>query len=168
MNGTRLPIEDPPEFVPWEPVTPYEIERNKPMPSVNHSRIQLNLGMEFAKQREFSVYPELDIQLNGRDFAPDLCVYPHEPFRQFDDIIRRMDAPVLIVEILSVRQGAGDVYEKIKWYLAEGVQSCWLISPILDTLTIYTPDGRRQNHQATGIITDPATGIRADFAAVLS
>ena len=168
MNPVRSSIEDPPEFIPWEPTTPYEIERNKPMPSVNHSRIQLNLGMEFAKQREFSVYPELDIQLNGRDFTPDLCVYPHEPFRQYDDIIRRTDAPSVIVEILSVRQGAGDVYEKVKWYLAEGVKSCWLLSPILGTVTIYTPNGGVQPLPATGVITDLATGLRADFAAVLS
>ncbi len=168
MNTVRSSIGDPPEFIPWEPTTPYEIARNKPTPSVNHSRIQLNLGMEFAKQREFSVYPELDIQLNGRDFTPDPCVYPHEAFRQFDDVIRRTDPPVLSVEILSVRQGAGDVYEKIRWCLTGGVQSCWLISPVLDTLTIYTSDGRRQNHPAAGVITDPATGIRADFTAVLS
>ena len=168
MNTARLPIEDPPEFIPWTPTTPYEIERNKPMPSVNHSRIQLNLGMEFAKQREFSVYPELDIRLNGRDFTPDLCVYPHEPFRQFADVIRREDAPLLIVEILSGRQGTFDVYEKIEWYLAQGVKSAWMISPLGGAVTIYAPGGGFQVHQATGVVTDPATGLRADFAAVLS
>ena len=165
---TRLPIEDPPEFVPWEPTTPYEIERNKPMPSVNHSRIQANLTIEFAKQREFSVYPELDIQLNGRDFTPDLCVYPHEPFRQFDDVIRRTDAPMVIVEILSGQQGTFDVYEKIKWYLDHGVKSAWMIIPLGASVTIYSSGGDFQVHPAAGVITDPATGIRADFAAVLS
>ncbi len=147
MDTLRLPIEDPPEFIPWEPTTPYEIERNKPTPSVNHSRIQANLTIEFAKQREFSVYPELDIRLGGRDFTPDLCVYPREPFRLFEDISKRTDAPLLIVEILSNSQGTGDVYEKIKWYLA---------------------DGGVEVHPATRILTDPATGLRADFAAVLS
>lgn len=166
--ATRLPIEDPPEFIPWEPTTPYEIERNKPMPSVNHSRIQANLTIEFAKQREFSVYPELDIRLNGRDFTPDLCVYPHEPFRQFDDIIRRTDAPVLIVEILSNSQGAGDVYEKIQWYLANGVHSAWMVAPLLGSVTFYRPNRRLETHQATGVITDSVTGLRADFRLVFA
>ena len=168
METARLPIEDPPEFIPWEPTTPYEIERNKPRPSVNHSRIQLNLCMEFAKQREFSVYPELDIKLDGRDFTPDVSVYPHEPFRQFQDVIRRPDAPLLIVEILSGRQGTFDIYEEIEWYLAHGVKSAWMIIPLGSAVVIYAPDGSVQTHQATGVITDPATGIHADFAAVLS
>ena len=168
MSTARLPIEDPPEFIPWEPTTPYEIERNKPMPSVNHSRIQLNLCMEFAKQREFSVYPELDIRLNGRDFTPDACVYPHEPFRLFEDVPKRVDAPLLIVEILSLSQGTFDVFEKIRWYLDNGVKSAWLLSPLAVCVTIYTPGGGFEVHQATGVITDPSTGLRADFAAVLS
>lgn len=166
METARLPIEDPPEFIPWEPTTPYEIERNKPMPSVNHSRIQLNLGMEFVRQREFSVYPELDIRLKGRDFTPDLCVYPHEPFRQFDDITRRTDPPLLIVEILSNSQGPGDVYEKIQWYLGNGVQSAWMVAPLQGSVTIYSPTSRLQTHEASGVVTDPATGLRADFQQV--
>lgn len=168
VDAPRLPIEAPPEFIPWEPTTPYEIERNKPMPSVNHSRIQLNLCMEFARQREFSVYPELDVRLEARDFTPDVCVYPHEPFRQFEDVSKRTDAPLLIVEILSNSQGAGDVYEKIRWYLAHGVKSAWMISPLGASVTIYGPNGSFQVHPTTGAVTDPVTGIHADFAAVMS
>src|SRR5262245_26840034 len=58
-----------------KPLT-YEEERGKPIPSYNHAAIQMNLGVEFASNREFRVCSELTLEFEGRPHTPDLSIYP--------------------------------------------------------------------------------------------
>src|SRR5437870_11520975 len=81
-----------------KPLT-YEEERGKPMPSRNHAGIQVNLIVEFAKDREYRVYSELTLEFEGRPYTPDLSVYPKEELDLRHDLVKRTDAPLLVVEI---------------------------------------------------------------------
>lgn len=148
--------------------TPYELERGKPMPSVNHSRVQTRLVGEFLKHPEFDVFGELNIELNGSSYVPDLCVYHRQPSDWQDDVLRRTDPPLVAVEILSARQSYYDVMRKLRTYLAAGVQSCWLVSPPIQNVVVYTPSAPSQSFSTSGVVTDPATGITADLAAVFA
>lgn len=150
-----------------EPSLPYEEERGKPMPSNLHSIIQTNLAVEFAKHREFRTQSELDLDIAGRKFVPDLSVYRREPVDFMRDVLRRSDPPLLTVEIISPKQGYLEITEKIDAYFQHGVKSCWLITPPTLNITIFTPDGARRT-VSEGVITDLAIGISADLAAVFS
>jgi hypothetical protein len=80
-----------------KPLT-YEEERGKPSPSMNHSAVEVNLGAEFLRQREFRVLIELTLDINGKPYTPDLSVYPRTPLDLRHDVSRRPDPPLLVVE----------------------------------------------------------------------
>ncbi len=149
-------------------VTTEEGKPIKPTPGFAHSSVQANLTGEFLKHRAFRACSELDIQLNGRPLRPDLCLYPREPLNLKREIYRRTDPPPLAVEIVSAGQGLDEVMEKTEFYLSAGVQSVWVVVPPVRTVTICTPDGQEQTFSSRGTITDPATGVTADLAAVFS
>ena len=146
----------------------YEEERGKPMPSFNHAIIQMNLGAEFMKHREFRVASELTLDLDGEAMTPDLSLYRREPLDVRHDIIRRTDPPLLTVEILSPTQGTYPVMEKVERYLKAGVKTCWVINPPARSITIYAADGTDRTVVPGQEAVDPAIGVTADVAAVFS
>ena len=151
---------------PEKPLT-YEAERGKPMPSMNHSVIQTNLIVEFARQREFRVCSELSLELDGQPLTPDLSIYPREPLNLRRDIVKRTDPPLMVVEILSPTQGSQSVMEKVEVYFRAGVKSCWIVSPPFHTITLLRPDGTEEVVH-DGVAKDTATGLTADLSAVFS
>ena len=145
----------------------YEEERGKPMPTQNHSGIQTNLIIAFARMPEFRPFSELNLDLDGKRTVPDLCVYPAVRLDFRHDVTWRTDPPLLIVEILSPRQAYEDVMDKISHYLESGVKSCWMVIPPTQSITIFSPGGVQKTF-TEGTITDPAIGLSADLAAVFS
>ena len=153
-----------------EPPLPlsYEEERGKPMPSFNHAVIQMNLGIELSKHREFRVASELELELDGSRLVPDLSIYRREPLDVRHDIIRKTDPPLVTVEILSPMQGTYPVKEKVALYLKSGVKTCWLVNPPTRTITIYSADDTDRTFVPGQQAVDPAIGIAADVTAVFS
>ena len=155
------------DVLPERPLT-YEEERGKPMPSKNHAFIQMNLGLEFAKHREFRPGSEMTLELvPGLPKTPDLAVYPRSPLDLWHDEVRSTDPPLLVVEIVSASQGMQEIMEKVEFYLAYGVKSVWVVMPPLRSVTIFLPDKSQQTH-LSGVVHDPATGLTADLDAVFS
>ncbi len=152
--------------VETRPLT-YEEERGKPVPSRNHGRVQTNLILEFGPQQEFSIYSELTLNVAGTNYTPDISVYPHESADFRHDEAIRADLPLLAVEILSPTQSHQEVVEKAEIYLRNGVKSCWIVTPPLRTVTVLLPDGREEVFHA-GVAKDPASGLSADLAKVVS
>ena len=150
------------------PLVSYEEERGKPMPSSNHSWVQANLIVEFAKHREYRIHSELTLDIGGQRFTPDISVYPRNiPVDLRHDVIRRPDPPLLVVEIFSAQQGTHEVMQKLDVYFAHGVKSCWVVAPPLHTISIYTADGGAK-HFNSGTATDPVLGLTTDVDAVFS
>ncbi len=148
----------------------YEEERGKPMPSLNHSLVQTNLILEFARQREYRVASELTLQLGSRSYIPDLSVYRRDGSRGIDcrhDIIRMVEVPLVAVEIYSPTQGSQEVMDKVDVYFEHGIQSCWIVSTPIHNITILTPDGQRHSF-STGVAKDPVCGLTADLETVFS
>jgi Uma2 family endonuclease len=150
---------------PTRPLS-YEEERGKPMPSRNHGRVQTNLIGEYLPQRESSIYSELTLTVAGKEYTPDISVYPHEPADYRHDEVTRSDLPLVAVEILSPTQSDQQVVGKAEIYLRSGVKSCWIVSPPLRTITVLLPQAREEVFRR-GIAKDP-TGLSADLAKVFS
>ena len=149
-----------------KPLT-YEVERGKPIPSTNHSAIQMNLGADFMRHREFRVHSELTLDINGKSYTPDLSIYLRTPLDLRHDVARRPDPPLLVVEILSPQQPTQEVMDKVDIYFAFGVKSCWVVSPPMHSIQILTANGK-EIVLTGGTATDPVTGLTADLAAVFS
>ena len=137
------------------------------MPSENHGIIQIALGIELAKHKEYRVIGELSLELNGRPFTPDLSVYPRRPMDLRHDTIRRTDPPLVTVEIFSPTQSSQEILDKVEAYLNSGVKTCWVVNPPQHAITIYTADGSQKTF-VEGQAVDPATGLTADLESVFS
>jgi Uma2 family endonuclease len=144
--------------------TAYEQERGKPMPSFNHGFVQAMItGVLLDQQDDLMVVNELTLQLGDDRVTPDVCVYPHRTVNFQDDVVAMTEMPLLAVEILSPTQGVQEVVTQIQNLLEAGVESCWLVQPATETVTIYR-SGEKPRTFSTGTFTDPATGIEADIA----
>lgn len=144
----------------------YQRERNKPMPSKNHSRVQRRLTVVLDKLLggEYDIYPEFEIELLGRKSVPDLSILPIEQPDWEHDMVRGKDAPVLTIEILSPKQALGTLSKKIREiYFPAGVKSSWIVMPDLKSITIMHPNGKIQTFNQ-GILKDDALGLEADLA----
>jgi Uma2 family endonuclease len=143
----------------------YEEERGKPMPSRNHAAAQTNLLGEFLKNPNVSVYSEFTLEFEGRNFTPDISLYPRQSVDWRHDQIRGTESPLAVVEIASPAQDNQSVMDKVEVYFRNGVKSCWYLQPYLKTITILGPDGKEHVFHS-GVARDPYTGVTADVAAV--
>jgi len=141
-----------------ESLSEYERERGKPMPSFNHNVVQARLIGAFIQHENYTVASELTLDLDP-PAVPDVCVYAQMTPDWTHDRIRMAELPLLAVEIQSPSQSTYELAEKIERYLEAGVQSAWLVEPVLKLIAIYTPDAEPQIF-TQGEVIDPATGIR--------
>ncbi|MFB6272140.1 MAG: Uma2 family endonuclease [Salinibacter sp.] len=145
-----------------EPTT-YEQERDKPLPSRNHGFIQAILTGELLRYREqYTAFSELTLQIGDLRVTPDLCVYPKMSMNFQKDEVRMTEPPLLAIEILSPTQSQQDVVNRINNMLDAGVQSCWLVQPATESITIFV-DEQKPTTVSTGPLRDPATDIEVNL-----
>ena len=148
-----------------QPLSDYEIERGKPMPTLQHSAVQLSLAFQIYPQPGFRIFSELTIGLGGNKYTPDLCIYPFETVDYTEAEPLRTIPPIVCIEIISPSQSTVELLGKAKAYFANGVKSCWIVDPALQAITILQP-GEPRRIVDSGIATDPATGLTVDLAKV--
>lgn len=157
------------EALPSVELSDYEKERGKPMPSLNHSIVQLRLGIAFAAFTDFSVLPELTLELpSGERLTPDLSIYPKLTPDWRHDVIRMKIMPKLTVEIPSPTQGFQEIADKLDLYFAHGVESVWVVQPGMQTVAIYLPGVGRPQIVTEGEAKDPVTGLTARLEEIFS
>jgi Uma2 family endonuclease len=109
--------------------------------SRNHSYVQGNLVIAFAQLQKYVIFSELSLDIGGKEYKPDICLYSEEfnlKTEDFqEDILRMTDMPLCAIEILSPRQFMESLTEKFKVYFNAGVQSCWLVIPHLRLVSVY-------------------------------
>jgi len=122
----------------------YEIERNKPMPSLNHGSVQLNLsGVLFAHRKKFRSSSELKLKLppDNWETVPDISIFPPKELDFSNDIIAVTKAPTVIIEILSPTQSVAELTVKARTYFEHGVKSCWIVIPEFKNIYVmYGPE----------------------------
>ncbi len=150
------------------PVSEYEQERGKPMPSKLHSLVQTNLIIVLSRFRpSYHALSELSLHLADRDVTPDISVYGDIDLDFAQDEVHMTEPPLLTVEIASPTQGVQPLIDKIRFLLGEGVQSCWLVQPQLRTITVYH-GAMQHTTYADGSVTDPNLDITVDLADVFA
>jgi Uma2 family endonuclease len=151
-----------------KPISDYERERGKPMPSKLHSVVQTNLTGLFLEYRpRLQVLSELTLELDDRELTPDLAVYGELDVDFTQDELRMTEPPLLAVEIASPTESVQDLVDKIRFLIEHGVQSGWLVQPPLRTITVFTED-MTSNTYDQGTVTDPATEIEVNVEEVFS
>jgi Uma2 family endonuclease len=144
---------------PDTPISNYERERGKPMPSKAHGYTQTNLILALGSYRDcYTLFSELTLELNGQELTPDLSVYEKTEVDLLHDEVRVSDPPLLAVEIASPTQSVQDSIAKIEVLLNAGVQSCWLVQPPLRTVTVF-PGRLEGTTVSSGTVTDPLLDI---------
>lgn len=138
----------------------YEIERNKPMPSLNHSSIQSNLIMELTPFRnQFRITSELSLALPNWPSIPDICIYPKMPINLRKDVISMTEPPLCAIEIISPSQSVDEMREKAEKYFLHGVKSCWIVIPAFANIYVYSSLDEYEIYRAHETLKDTVLGI---------
>ncbi len=117
----------------------YLLERGKPMPSKNHSRLESRLARILGNSYEdkYETFVELSLELTSGKATPDLCIFLPEPSDWLEDEIRVKIAPLCVIEIVSPKQSTQDLIDKLDLYFAAGVQSCWIVIPTFKMINVF-------------------------------
>lgn len=161
-------LEAPPAAFPREPLSEYELERGKGLPTMNHALIQARLICAFSLSDKYEAASELSLDLGtGAPAVPDISLLPRTNIDLWNDEARATEPPVSVVEIVSPTQSSSEMVKKVHAYLAHGVQTCWLVDPPLHQITVFHADGTKKIFDE-GLVTDPVTGITADLALIFA
>jgi Uma2 family endonuclease len=150
-------------------LTELEILRGKPMPSRNHSILEVRISHQIMEKYEsdFDVLTELDLDLSAGPAIPDICIYPKMQFDwEDDDILKMTTPPITAIEILSPRQAYDVLARKIrKVYFPSGVRSAWIVMPSVRAIQLFVP-GMSVEYFHDVLFHDPTTGIQLDLTQV--
>ncbi len=100
----------------------------KPLPKRLHQIIQQRIYdlLRAICPDSFEVYQELNYVCSGQLYIPDVLVVSATAKYENDDLV---EAPALIVEVLSPGQTVGKLYDKAIDYLLDGVKNVWIVVP---------------------------------------
>ena len=126
-------------------ISDYELERGKPMPSLNHSAVQSNLIFELKTRyrEQFRFLSEINVAIAGRVMVPDIGIFPTMVLDMANDSIVARQLPLTTIEILSPDDRMSEVREKLLEYLEWGVLHVWLIDPRQRVFSVFDRDGLR-------------------------
>ncbi len=152
-------------------ISQYELERNKPMPSKNHSIVQGNLTTEIniLYRKRFTLMPEVEISMPSKpNCVPDIAIYPKLKFDFLDDELTMTEMPLTAIEIVSPSQSDSDILKKINRYFNAGVQSCWFVMPGFRAISVYSSIDNYEFFTSDMTLLDPATGIELSLTDIFS
>jgi Uma2 family endonuclease len=141
------------------PLSDYEIERNKPMPSLNHSLVQSNLIALLYPFKNYRVASELSLELADWPSVPDLSIISKRSIDFNNDQIKLREAPLCVVEIISPSQSLNELTEKAREYFGHGVKSCWLVLLPLTSICVFSAPDDYTFYRAHETLHDPILDI---------
>ena len=152
-------------------ISQYELERNKPMPSKNHSIVQGNLIFELKTRyrKSNSFLSEVDILMPEKpNCVPDIAIYPKLEFNFLDDELAMTEMPLTAIEIVSPSQSDNDILKKINLYFNAGVKSCWFVMPGFRAISVYSSIDNYEFFTSDMTLIDSATGIKLPLSDIFS
>jgi Uma2 family endonuclease len=159
------------ETVVEREISQYELERNKPMPSKNHSIVQGNLIFELKTRykQTFSFLSEVNTLMPSKpNCVPDIAIYPKLEFNFLDDELVMSEVPLTAIEIVSSSQSDNDIIKKINRYFNAGVKSCWFVMPSFRAISVYSSIDKYEFFTSEMTLTDSATGIELPLNDIFS
>ena len=151
-----------------EALSEYEIERGKPMPSLNHGMIQMNAGIALGTRyrANYRFTTETSLDLDGWPSTPDILIFPPTPLNLKADQIKVKVPPLGIIEILSPTQSLNDLVSKADQYFAFGVQSCWIIIPSMARVAIYSAPEKYVFFNENDVARDEVLGLEVPVSEI--
>ena len=142
-------------------ISDYELERGKPMPSLNHGIVQSNLIMELGARyrKAFRFMSEVNIDVAGRVMVPDIAIFSKMAADMANDSIVVQQVPLTTIEILPPSQVLSELIGKANAYFQAGVKSCWIVLPEVSGIFVYGAPGKYTFFHDGETLIDPATGI---------
>lgn len=146
----------------------YEIERGKPMPSLNHGLIQGNtyFALMYRYRGKFSFPTETSLDLEGWPSTPDISMIPPTRLNLRADKIKLTEPQLGVIEILSPTQSLNDLVDKADQYFANGVKSCWIIIPSMAGVAIYSAPGKYEFFNENDVARDEVLGLEVPVAEI--
>jgi Uma2 family endonuclease len=143
----------------------YEEERNKPMPSLNHAKLQRNVLINLCNQYEdtYEFLPEISIKIDNWGAVPDVAIYSKQLTNFQHDTIKMDIAPLCAIEILSPMQSLSELLEKSEHYFLKGSKSYWLVIPEFENIYVYEQPYNYTIFRKTEILKDNNLGIEMDL-----
>lgn len=154
-----------------EQLSDYELERGKPMPTLNHSIIQANLifALKFTYRQNYSIASELNLTMPERpDAVPDIAIYPKLRIDFLNDVTSMTDMPLTVIEIVSPSQTDAEILAKFRRYFNAGVKSCWLVMPSFQAISVYSEFGKYRFFSEKDTLIDSVTGIELALSEIFS
>ena len=132
--------------------------------SVNHSKLIHRVSVALDRyEPTYDILPELELELTTGKCKPDVAIYKNLSTNWFNDLIYYNQPPITAIEILSPKQGVTDLTDKaFKLYFPAGVQTVWLVVPMLHICQILLPDGT-QLTWPNGTMKDPVTQMELNI-----
>ena len=159
----RRPIENVAEE---RELTSYEIERDKPMPSRNHGKLQMRIGRLLLNQYEnrFDIVSEPTLQMLERPRVPDLAFFNVQESDWFEDETKITEVPQGVIEILLPNQSRHEFTSKLPSYFKSGIKSAWLVIPVFQTIYVFdTPRSYQTFTIANPILKDTLLDVELDL-----
>jgi Uma2 family endonuclease len=146
----------------------YELERNKPMPSKQHARIQSRLIFLITSNYEelYEVFSELTLRFKENNVIPDLSIYKVGVLNDWEEEIQVSVPPFCAIEILSPTQNFQELIDKAKIYFENGVQSYWLVIPALKNIHVFTSPQKYEIYKDDSVLEDKTLHIQVDLSKV--
>ena len=142
-------------------ISDYELERGKPMPTKKHGSVQTNLLIVLSKyyKKQFRFISELTIELGKKTAVPDISIYPYFDIEwQKEEPFAEAEPPLVAIEIIFPSQTFAEMREKARKYWLQGVQSCWIVQPELQIISVLHPNEPPKTF-TTGMVIDSAVNI---------
>lgn len=118
---------------------------------------QANLADELGK-----VHLEMGYLLTSDPrswLRPDVSItYPNQPGDKYYE-----GAPLMVFEVVSAEDRAGDLHRKVRQFLRHGAREVWLIYPKTRDAYIYKPGVAAAVHEERAIHSDLLPGIEIPF-----
>ncbi len=156
------------EIVAEKELTPYEIERNKPMPNLTHGAIQANLVFEiklnFGDQHRIA--SEVSLATTPIGSTPDLVIYPQRSLNFINEPTKQTEPPLVTIGIQSPPQSNEEMVVKAYKYLEFGVKSSWIVYPAMKAVAVYSAPDQYDFFRDDELLKDETTGIEVDLSKV--
>lgn len=149
-------------------MTPYELERGKPMPDLIHGAVQANLSFELKLRyrADYRIASEVALATAPVGTTPDLIIYPALALDYEHREPRRADPPLCCVEIQSPSQSPEEMVEKVNLYFQFGVRSCWIVQPAMHGIFVYDRPGHYRFFHGEDLLRDEQLSIELPLASV--
>ncbi len=121
-------------------LSPYELERGKPMPNLTHGSLQANLIVQIAINygTKFRIASEVALATSPDGTTPDIVVYATRELNFINEVSKQTEAPLLTIEIQSPSQSIDEMIDKAHQYFNFGVKSAWVVVPAMRGIAVYS------------------------------